>query len=269
MTNETEDETVVADETTAEMSEAPKPEPEKQPEPFETSGERTLDNILEALLLASESPLSVDALQRLVGVELNISKVELRAALLRLVERFAGSAAELREVASGWRVQVRQEYAQWVARLWHDKPPKFSRATLETLALIVYSQPITRGEIEEVRGVAVSPNILRTLLERGWIRELGHKEVPGRPTLFGTTQQFLDDFQLKSLDQLPSLPEVKDIAQLEAALARLAPGGGFNPGPAVADSTVTAVGSDAEAGGDDDMIPPLAEEASASDVTIH
>jgi segregation and condensation protein B len=183
-----------------------------------------VDNILEALLLASEAPLSLDALQKLVGVELNLGKADLRAALAKLDERLAGTAAELREVASGWRIQVRQDYAQWVARLWQEKPPKFSRAMLETLALIVYRQPITRGEIEDVRGVAVSPNILRTLMERNWVREVGHKEVPGRPALFGTTPQFLDDFNLKSLDQLPSLPEIKDAEQLEAALARLVPG---------------------------------------------
>jgi segregation and condensation protein B len=241
---------------------------ESEPEPVETSGERTLDNILEALLLASEAPLSLDALQRLVGAELNIGKTELRVALHRLAERLGGGATELREVGSGWRIQVRRDYAQWVGRLWQEKPPKLSRATLETLALIVYRQPITRGEIEEVRGVAVSPNILRTLVERGWVRELGHKEVPGRPALFGTTQQFLDDFQLKSLDQLPSLPEIKDIAQLDAALARLTPGAGL-PTPADAGSAAAAAeNGDAEAAGEGGG-PAPAGEGPASDVTIH
>lgn len=180
--------------------------------------------IIEALLLASDGPLSMDQLVRFVGVEFNLGKRELREALAQVDARFSGTASELKEVASGWRVQVRPEYAEWVGRLWQEKPPKYSRALLETLALIVYRQPITRGEIEDVRGVAVSSNILRTLQERGWIRELGHKDVPGRPTLFGTTAQFLDDFNLKTLDQLPDLPDVKDLEQLEAALAKLGAG---------------------------------------------
>jgi segregation and condensation protein B len=273
MTDDTEDETVAEEELLAEEIAVAEQEMaaglESEPEPVETSGERTLDNILEALLLASEAPLSLDALQKLVGVELNIGKAELRVALHRLAERLGGGATELREIGSGWRIQVRQDYAQWVGRLWQEKPPKLSRATLETLALIVYRQPITRGEIEDVRGVAVSPNILRTLIERGWVRELGHKEVPGRPALFGTTQQFLDDFQLKSLDQLPSLPEIKDIAQLDAALARLAPSGASVPVPSTADSAAT-VADDGEAGAaDQGDIPAPAGETPASDVTIH
>jgi segregation and condensation protein B len=180
--------------------------------------------IIEALLLASDGPLAMDQLVKLVGVEFKLGRRELREALALVDARFAGTASELREVASGWRVQVRPEFSEWISRLWQEKPPKFSRAALETLALIVYRQPITRGEIEEVRGVAVSSNILRTLTERGWVRELGQKDVPGRPTLFGTTPAFLDDFNLRSLDQLPSLPDVKDLEQLEAALSRLGAG---------------------------------------------
>ncbi|MGQ3058397.1 MAG: SMC-Scp complex subunit ScpB, partial [Nevskia sp.] len=180
--------------------------------------------IIEALLLASDGPLSMEQLVRFVGSEFNLGKRELREALALVDARFSGTASELREVAGGWRVQVRPEYAEWVARLWQEKPPKYSRALLETLALIVYRQPITRGEIEDVRGVAVSSNILRTLSERGWIRELGVKDVPGRPALFGTTTQFLDDFNLKTLDQLPALPDVKDLEQLEAALSKLGAG---------------------------------------------
>jgi segregation and condensation protein B len=181
----------------------------------------SIATIIEALLLAAEGPLSLDGLQKLVGAEFNLGKRELREALVLLSERYASSAAEVLETASGWRIQVRAEHAVWVSRLWQEKPPKYSRAALETLALIVYRQPITRGEIEDVRGVAVSTNILRTLLERGWICELGQKEVPGRPSLYGTTPQFLDDFGLKSLDQLPALPDVKDLEALDAALARL------------------------------------------------
>lgn len=180
-----------------------------------------LEKILEALLLASELPLSLEQLHRLLSADLGLNKADIRQALEKLAGNLQGRAAELQEVASGYRIQVRREYSEWVSRLWQEKPPKLSRALLETLALVCYRQPITRGEIEEVRGVGLSPNITRTLLERGWIREVGQKEVPGRPSLFGTTPQFLDDFNLKSLDDLPTLPEIKDPAQLEAALLKL------------------------------------------------
>jgi len=188
--------------------------------PAENYG-RKLELILEALLLAADGPLPLDQMQKLVASEFNLGRKDLRAALERMGARYADTACELREVAGGWRLQVKAEYGEWVGRLWQEKPPKYSRALLETLALIVYRQPITRGEIEDVRGVAVSTNILRTLLERGWVREVGHKEVPGRPALYGTAPQFLDDFNLKSLDQLPDLPQIKDLEQLEAAMARL------------------------------------------------
>lgn len=181
-----------------------------------------LERIVEALLLSADQPLSMDQLQRLLGAEPGVTRRDLRAALDLLGARVGQGALELREVASGFRIQVRSQYAGWVARLWQEKPPKYSRALLETLALVCYRQPITRGEIEDIRGVAVSSSILRTLLDRGWIRELGYREVPGRPALFGTTQQFLDDFNLRTLDQLPALPEVKDLEQLEVSLARLA-----------------------------------------------
>ncbi len=211
--------------------------------------------IIEALLLASDGPLSMEQLVRFVGSEFNLGKRELREALALVDARFSGTASELREVAGGWRVQVRPEYAEWVGRLWQEKPPKYSRALLETLALIVYRQPITRGEIEDVRGVAVSSNILRTLSERGWIRELGVKDVPGRPALFGTTSQFLDDFNLKTLDQLPALPDVKDLEQLEAALSKL--GAGLAP---------TAVPAE-EGDVDEQAAPPSAEPP--ADVVLH
>ena len=180
-----------------------------------------LEHILEALLLASDQPLSIEQLHRLLGAELGVTKKDLRAALDQLGVRVMVGATELKEVGSGFRIQVKRDYAEWVGRLWQEKPPRYSRALLETLALVVYRQPITRGEIEDIRGVAVSTNILRTLLERGWIRELGYKEVPGRPALFGTTPQFLDDFNLRSLDELPALPDIKDLDQLDAAIERL------------------------------------------------
>ena len=156
-----------------------------------------------------------------MAVDFPVAKRDLRLALETLDQRLRQCASELVEVASGWRIQVRAAYGDIVARLWQEKPPRLTRALLETLALICYRQPITRGEIEDVRGVQVSSNILKTLLERGWIREVGVKEVPGRPSLFGTTHQLLDDLNLKSLDQLPELPAIKDMEQLEAAITRL------------------------------------------------
>lgn len=182
---------------------------------------KPLETILEALLLAADQPLSLEQIYKLVGTDLGVDKKGIAAALENLGARLTG-AAELKEVGSGYRIQVRREYSEWVSRLWQEKPPRYSRALLETLALVCYRQPITRGEIEEIRGVSLSPGIIKTLFERGWIREVGVREVPGRPALLGTTPQFLDDFNLKTLDQLPTLPEVKDPEQLEAALSRLA-----------------------------------------------
>jgi segregation and condensation protein B len=196
-------------------------------DPCSDSGsDDALPRILEALLLSAEQPLSLDTLLRILGEPLAVGRQDLRRALLALGERLhATSATELREVASGWRIQVRDEYAAWVTKLWVEKPARMSRAMLETLAIIVYRQPVTRGEIEDIRGVAVSGNILRALVERGWVREVGVRETPGRPALFGTTPQLLDDLNLKSLDQLPALPDIRDIDQLDAALARLADAG--------------------------------------------
>lgn len=219
------------------------PAPEAAAQPVSLAADESpLERIIEALLLASDQPLSVEQLQRLLGDELGVGRKEIRESLDTLALRLSNSASELREVASGFRIQVRADYAIWVARLWQEKPQKFTRAMLETLALICYRQPITRGEIEDIRGVAVSPNIIRTLLERGWVREVGFKEVPGRPALFATTSQLLDDFNLKSLDELPSLPQIKDLAQLDAALAQLT---GSLPVGDEEDATVEA--EDAEA----------------------
>ena len=193
-----------------------------------------LAQILEALLLAADQPLSVEQLFRMFMAEGGITKKDVKAALDLLGRQLEGRAVELREVASGYRLQVRADYAEWVGKLWQERPPRYSRALLETLALVCYRQPITRGEIEEIRGVSLSPNIVKTLIERGWVREVGVKEVPGRPALLGTTPQFLDDFNLKSLDELPSLPEIKDPAQLEAALLRLGAAAPAEPAPAEA-----------------------------------
>ena len=130
-----------------------------------------------------------------------------------MTEKHQHGGMELKQVASGFRLQVRSDYETWVARLWEQKPPRYSRALMETLALIAYRQPITRGEIEDIRGVSVSTNIIRTLEERDWVKSLGHKEVPGRPTLYGTTREFLDYFNLKTLNELPTLAEIRDLDQ--------------------------------------------------------
>lgn len=175
--------------------------------------------ILEAALQAAEHPLTVDQCQKLFRRgELPVSNNETQRELVkRLLEEmeggYEGRGVELKRVASGYRLQVRQEYSRWVSRLWEEKPPRYSRALLETMSLIAYRQPVTRGDIEQVRGVAVSQSIMRTLSERGWIREVGHREVPGRPALYGTTKAFLDYFNLKSLAQLPPLEEIRELIE--------------------------------------------------------
>lgn len=177
-----------------------------------------LKNIIEGALLAAGQPLSVDRMLALFIDEVQPAREEIRQALRELTEECAGRGIELVEVASGYRYQVRREVAPWVARLWEEKPQRYSRALLETLALIAYRQPITRAEIEEVRGVAVSSNIVKTLQEREWIRVVGYRDVPGRPAMFATTRHFLDYFNLQSLDQLPPLAELRDIGSLTGEL---------------------------------------------------
>lgn len=178
-----------------------------------------LKNILEAVLLASDRSLTVVQLEALFELdEERPTRDEVRKALHEMEEDYQERGYELKQVASGFRLQVRQEYADWVGRLWEERPARYTRALLETMALIAYRQPITRGEIEEVRGVSVSSNIIKTLLERDWIKVLGHKDVPGKPTLYGTTREFLDYFNLKKLDQLPTLAEIKDLDSIHPEL---------------------------------------------------
>jgi len=173
-----------------------------------------LKPILEALFAASDKPLSVNQLFELfVGDIDHPNKDEIRKAIENLTDKYQHGGVELKQVASGYRLQVRADFETWVTRLWEQKPPRYSRALMETLALIAYRQPITRGEIEDIRGVSVSTNIVRTLEERDWVKSLGHKEVPGRPTLYGTTREFLDYFNLKSLNELPTLAEIRDLDQ--------------------------------------------------------
>ena len=160
--------------------------------------------------MASEQPLSVDQLMQLFEKDIP-ERASVRSALKEIEEECAQRGYELRQVASGYRFQVKSDYGEWVSRLWKEKPPRYSRALLETLALVAYKQPITRGDIEEIRGVAVSTNIMRTLIEREWVRVVGHRDVPGHPALYATTRNFLDYFNLRSLDELPSLSEIREL----------------------------------------------------------
>ena len=181
-----------------------------------------LRQIIEGLLLAAGKPLSLSAIAEVFLEEERPCDDELREALALVADDCVGRGFELKEVASGYRLQVRQELSPWISRLWDEKPQRYTRALLETLALVAYRQPITRAEIESVRGVAVNPNILKTLIERNWVRALGHRDVPGHPELLGTTREFLDYFGLKRLDELPPLAELKDIAELDREGAELA-----------------------------------------------
>ncbi|MBS0557215.1 MAG: SMC-Scp complex subunit ScpB [Proteobacteria bacterium] len=181
-----------------------------------------LKQIIEAALLAAAQPLSLTQLSALFGENEAASHEDIARALEELAADCASRGVELKEVASGFRYQVKQDVHPWVARLWTERQTKYSRALLETLALIAYRQPITRGEIEQIRGVAVSTNIVKTLEEREWVRVVGYRDVPGKPALFGTTKIFLDYFNLKSLDELPPMAEIRDIEDYDPQLT-LAP----------------------------------------------
>jgi segregation and condensation protein B len=167
--------------------------------------------IIEGLLLAAGRPLTLESIAAVFNDDERPENEELLAVLVRIDEECGDRGFELTKVASGYRFQVKQELAEWVSKLWEERPPRYTRALLETLALIAYRQPITRGDIEEIRGVAVSSNIIRTLLDREWIRVVGQRDVPGRPSMFATTKQFLDYFNLESLQQLPALSEIRDM----------------------------------------------------------
>lgn len=171
---------------------------------------------IEALLFAADQPLSVEKLENLLQQQ--VSRDEIRKSLIQLQKSYHEHALELVQVASGFRLQIRAKHSEVVSRLWQEKPPRFSRALLETLALVAYRQPVTRGEIEDIRGVSVSSNIIKTLEERAWVKVIGHKEVPGKPALYGTTKEFLDYFNLKSLAELPTLSELKSLEDFHPEL---------------------------------------------------
>jgi segregation and condensation protein B len=212
--------------------------------------------VLEAALLAAGQPLSMAQLQALFSDEERPPAGEISRALEQLGQDCAGRAVELKKIASGYRLQVREELNEWVTRLWKERPQRYSRALLETMALIAYRQPITRGEIEAVRGVGVRTSIIRTLQERDWIRVVGHRDVPGKPALFGTTRAFLDSFNLQSLDELPTLAEIRDMENLEPELE-------FEAGPPAAD--IPDIPDDDDGDGEEGDNEPRETEEPAAD----
>ncbi|GAB2993181.1 SMC-Scp complex subunit ScpB [Psychrosphaera aestuarii] len=179
-----------------------------------------LKSIIEAVVFSQRKPISIAQIQSLIFPDDNIKKLDIEAALELLKKDYKNKSIELVELATGFCFQTKQEYAPWVSRLWHEKPAKYSRALLETLALIAYQQPITRGEIEDVRGVSVSSSIIKTLIDREWVKVVGHKEVPGRPSLYGTDKNFLDYFGLRSLSELPTLMEPESIELIAGRLEK-------------------------------------------------
>jgi len=186
--------------------------------PAEARSAGEIQNVIEAALLAAGKSLTLSELSQVFDEGTRPTPAAIRGALEALAAGCAGRAIELKETGAGFRLQVRREYAGAVARLWPERPQRYSRALLETLALIAYRQPITRAEIEAVRGVSVNPNITKTLLERGWIRVVGHRDLPGRPELLGTTREFLEYFGLLSLDALPPLAQLRSLGEIDPQL---------------------------------------------------
>jgi|TARA_B100001250_G_scaffold414376_1_gene452334 segregation and condensation protein B len=179
-----------------------------------------IKNIIESALLTSDKPLSLDKLCKIFLDKDRPDRKVIKDIIFNLGIEYENRGIEIKEVSSGFRIQVKKDIVSWLKPLWEERAPRYSRALLETLALIAYRQPITRGEIEEVRGVALSSNIIRTLFDRGWIKSLGYKDVPGKPSLLGTTSEFLDYFNLKKLDELPPLSEIKEVDDLDIYLGR-------------------------------------------------
>jgi len=230
-----------------------------------------LKPIVEALLMVADGPLSVERLSKLLDGEGDASPARsvLHETLCALQEDYTGRGIELAEIASGWRFRARAEYAPQIGRLWEERRPRYTRAFLETLAIIAYRQPITRGEIEHIRGVAVSSNIMRQLLEREWVKVVGHRDVPGRPSVYATTRELLDYFGLKSLAELPTLAELKDIDDFNADLfGDIDRGAPLDAADAADDADVDVVGDavgDAAGLADDSVasVPDADEDAQA------
>tara|TARA_B100001750_G_scaffold183672_1_gene152456 strand:+ start:239 stop:841 length:603 start_codon:yes stop_codon:yes gene_type:complete len=180
--------------------------------------ENKLIQIIEAALLSASRPLKIEEIQRLFPKDQTPDKEDIKETLNELEELCANRGVELKRVSSGYRMQVKQSLSKYIAKLWEEKPQKYTKATLETLALIAYRQPITRGEIEEIRGVSVGTQLIRGILERGWIKIVGQRDVPGRPSLYATTKEFLDYFDLQHLRELPDLPDLPDVDSLDMEL---------------------------------------------------
>ncbi len=237
-----------------------------------SNDEHKLKQIVEGALLAAGRPLSLDQLQGLFSESEVPEKKDLRDVLSALTEDYEGRGIEVVEVASGFRIQVRSNLSPWISKLWVERPPKYSRALLETLALIAYRQPITRGEIEDIRGVAVSTNIIKTLTEREWVRVVGHRDVPGKPALYATTKEFLDYFNLKGLNELPTLAEIRDLDSINRELELLDPDksppestesdtGEADAESIAAETLADEADSNAEQTVSDDSIPGVSEAA--------
>jgi segregation and condensation protein B len=217
-----------------------------------------LKHVVEAALLAAGRPMDLNDLRALFGDEHAPSKDDLRSALAALDADYAGRGIAVHEVASGFRIQVRPSFAPWLGKLWEERAPRYSRALLETLAIIAYRQPVTRGDVEEIRGVGVTTNIMRTLLERNWIRVVGFRDVPGKPAMYGTTRDFLDYFGLKKLDDLPPLGELRDLDSMSAQLD-------FDPAVAASAAAGDEAGEPSEAGAEPDS--PEGDDAALATVT--
>jgi segregation and condensation protein B len=200
---------------------------------------------VESVLLASGKPLTLDNILAVFGEDEKPERDQIREAIAALQEDYTERGIELVQVGSGYRVQVGQEMEPWVSRLTEEKPQRYTRALLETLALVAYRQPITRGEIEDIRGVSVSSSIMKTLQDREWVRVVGHRDVPGRPAMYGTTKKFLDYFNLKGLDDLPTLMELRDFDSINAELELAMPGEG-SPDLAIVDNEGDSPDSEAE-----------------------
>jgi len=224
--------------------------------------DKQIKNIIEAALLSMAKPMSIEQIMKVFADDERPTIERVRHALKELQNECEERGIELKEVASGFRYQAKQELAPWLARLWEEKPPRYSRAFLETLALIAYRQPVTRAEIEEVRGVSVSSNIIKSMLEREWIRVVGHRDVPGRPALYATTKQFLDYFNMKSLEDLPSLAEIKDLDDLNPELQLPDPDASEEQSDA-ADKASSEVTESAQASDDEIQLAPIAQSEDA------
>jgi segregation and condensation protein B len=225
-----------------------------------------IKNIVEAALMAVDKPLSVVQLHKLFSREEEpVARTDITRALVDLQDEYSSRGVSIVEVASGFRVQIDQEVSPWISRLFDERPPRYTRALLETLALIAYRQPITRTEIEDVRGVSVSTNIIKTLLEREWVRVVGHKEVPGRPAMYATTKEFLDYFNLRQIDELPPLSELADLDTISSQLEI--------PLSGEADTESGATDSDAEGAADEvegDMLSVGEDpDGTQGNVTLH